>query len=234
MRGIVFRVGEVTGLSPFYSGVERAQQRVFRKILRPGDIAVDVGANWGLHSLYLSRLVGQSGRVIALEPLPLAFSELEWHAQKNRCANVTPLLLALSDSNGQTSFSPADSPCQGVLTAAAPSSTDRSRSIVVQTRTLDSLLAEMGVRRLRLVKIDVEGAESRVLDGAAQTMKNLKPYFVIELHTPEQDVAVARRLAENGYALGRVAGPPILRTDVGWPNRDGVWGTLLASPPGNS
>ena len=47
MKGMVFRVNSITGLSPWYSGVERRHQRLFKKLVQPGDIIVDIGANWG-------------------------------------------------------------------------------------------------------------------------------------------------------------------------------------------
>jgi hypothetical protein len=83
---------------------------------------------------------------------------------------------------------------------------------------------------VKLVKIDVEGAESMVLSGARALMRELRPYFVVELHAPEQDVAVAAELSGSGYRVSRISGPPILRTDVGWPDPAGVWGSILATP----
>ncbi len=65
IRGMRFRVNLITGLSPWYSGAERPQQRAFKALLGPGDVVIDIGANWGLHTLYLSRLVGPTGRVLA-------------------------------------------------------------------------------------------------------------------------------------------------------------------------
>src|SRR5262245_37212247 len=61
LRGTKFRVGPVTGMSPWYSGPERLHQQTFARHIKRGDIVVDVGANWGLHTLYLSRLVGSEG-----------------------------------------------------------------------------------------------------------------------------------------------------------------------------
>jgi hypothetical protein len=53
MRGLHYRVGPITGLSPMYSGVERHLQGLFRQIVREGHSVIDVGANWGIHTLYL-------------------------------------------------------------------------------------------------------------------------------------------------------------------------------------
>lgn len=220
----------MTGLSPWYSGVERQHQQAFRRLVRPGDIAIDIGANWGVHTLYLSQLAGRNGLIIALEPYPTAFSELEWHLHANKCLNVKPLLFAMSDTNGETSFTPSDSPSQGALSSVFQNQTG-ANTISVCTRTLDTLVTELEVTRLKLVKMDVEGAESKILSGAKRTLKDLRPHFVIDLHTPEQDVLVAKTLVQFGYKLSRLKGPLISRTDVGWPNPEGVWGTIVASHP---
>jgi hypothetical protein len=97
---MVYRVGPITGLSPWYSGAERDHQHAFRRFVAPGNLVVDVGANWGAHTLYLSQLVGSEGKVIAVECFPPVFAELEWHLVANRCKNVTPIRVALSDRDG--------------------------------------------------------------------------------------------------------------------------------------
>jgi FkbM family methyltransferase len=232
LRGLVFRVGDVTGMSPWYSGTERAHQRTMAALVRPGDVAVDVGANWGLHTLLLSRLVGARGLVLALEPLPRAFDALRWHLDANGCRNVMPIPAALGDSDGTARFVPGISHSQGVLAAARSGAADEAADgFPVTLRTLDSLVQKLGVRAVRLVKIDVEGAESMVIRGAARTLERFRPHLIVDLHTPEQDVLVAALLTARGYTLSRLGGPPIRRTDAGWPDPTGVWGSLLALPP---
>jgi FkbM family methyltransferase len=228
LHGMVFRVSPVTGLAPWYSGAERKHQNEFRSLVRPGGVAVDVGANWGLHSLYLSRLVGKDGLVIAVEPFPPAFRELQWHLGANECFNVRALPVALSDRDGKSSFLPGESSSAGRL-GDEPTEAAADTATVVVTRTLDAVVEEAGLTRLDLVKIDVEGAEGRVLRGAERAAARFRPALVIDLHTPEQDVEVARGLTEHGYLLRRLSPPPILRTDVGWPDPTGVWGSILAT-----
>jgi len=228
LRGQVFRVSDVTGMSPWYSGAERDHQETFKKLIEPGDVAIDIGANWGLHTLYLSRLVGPDGLVIALEPFAPAFAELEWHVRANNCTNVKAIPEAISDASGQGLFAPGESACTGSLLECTPASLSQRDEITVSIRELDSVVEELRLEKLKLVKIDVEGAESRVLSGSKRTMELHRPYFVIDLHTPEQDLCVAGLLTSCGYRLSRVSGPPILRTDRGWPDATGVWGTILA------
>jgi FkbM family methyltransferase len=229
MRGLVYQVSKTTGMSPWYSGSERAHQRVFRQLLQAGDTVIDVGANWGLHTLYFSRLVGPGGLVVAVEPFPPVCAELRWHVQANHCANVKIYELALSDCDGSALFATGESSYTGSLTPVK-SIVGKGDQLRVSTRTLDSIVQEVQLKRLRLVKVDVEGAESKVLAGAHQTVDCLRPNFVIDLHTPEQDAVVARQLIAWGYQLRRITGEVIRKTDASWPDPEGVWGTIVAIP----
>ena len=191
---------------------------------------IDVGANWGSHTLYCSCLAGKDGFVYAFEPFPPVFAELEWHIQANKCTNVQALPYAISDEDGTASFIIGGSASEGGLQEVSPIPSAQQESFLVATRKLDSLVEELELKRVNLIKIDVEGAESKVLQGACGLIERFHPYLIIDLHTPEQDIAVAHFLTDHKYKLSRLAGPPILRTDIGWPNQNGVWGTILASP----
>jgi FkbM family methyltransferase len=226
LAGCVYRVSDITGMSAWYSGPERAHQRVFASLIREGDTVMDVGANWGMHTILLSRRVGEKGRVIAVEPEPRALSELEWHLQANKCQNVTVHRCALADRTGVGAFVTEDSAYTGHLATKEGNGDDMR----VAVRTLDALISEERVQRLSLVKIDVEGAEAAVLAGGARALAEIRPYFIIDLHTPEQDVAVARILGEAGYDIRRLDGSAIKNLDQGWPHPEGVWGAILANP----
>jgi FkbM family methyltransferase len=231
LRGMVFRVSDITGLSPWYSGGEHEHQQTFKKLVQPGDTVVDIGANWGVHTLYLSRLVGHNGVVVAVEPFPPAYTELRWHIRANACTNVQVLAMAVSETSGEALFTPGSSASTGSLSTVWATSVTPRDQLSVITRTLDSVIEELGISLLKLVKIDVEGAESKVLSGAKRVVEQYHPYFVIDLHTPEQDVLVAHLLTSWGYTLSRLSGPAILRTDTGWPDPAGVWGSIVATPP---
>jgi FkbM family methyltransferase len=229
LAGMRYRVSSITGLSAWYSGPEKRHHQAFAKLVRPGDCVMDIGANWGLHTLHLSRLVGREGRVIALEPFPPAWRELEWHIHHNACTNVQLQRLAASDRDGTEQFLAGESAYTGHL-AGQNADAAADPHAVVKVRTVDGLVEDLGLKRLRLMKIDVEGAESRVLSGAAATLDRLTPFLIVDLHTPEQDVRVASFLHALGYNLSRLDGPPIRRLDQGWPHPEGVWGSILAEP----
>lgn len=143
--------------------------------------------------------------VVAVEPFPPAFSELEWHTRANGCFNVMRQQIALSDVEGQAPFVSHASASQGHLLDVASGPPD-TQPVVVATRTVDALLAELGVGRVKLIKIDVEGAEQRVLVGARRTLQRWRPYLVIDLHVDgEQKRILEDGLRHEGYQIG----PPL-------------------------
>jgi FkbM family methyltransferase len=225
LRGMRFRVGPATGLAPWYSGGERAQQQVMADIVRPGDCAIDVGANWGVHTLHLAQLVGPSGRVLAFEPYPPAFDELRWHVETNACHNVDVFPCALADVVGTGAFQPGANAWMGQLLDH-----DAPGTISVGVDTLDAVADRMHIGRVTFIKIDAEGGEGRILLGAAQLVERTRPVVLIEPHTPDQDGAVARFFTARDYVLERLGGPPITNLDRTWPDPTGVWGVLLAKP----
>ena len=230
LRGMLYRVGPVTGLSPFYSGTERNEQKIFKSIIKKGDVVFDVGANWGVHTLYFSKLVGSEGRVFSMEPGESAFHELEWHIEGNNLKNVRAFKIALNKEDGESLLINGEATQTNTLLSALAHAQANQKMERVKVRTLDSLMKECDLKQLNLIKLDVEGSEHNVLLGSENTINHYRPYWIIELHTPEQDVKVSKFLISKGYEISRIGNPPIKRFDVGWPEKDGVWGTILAKP----
>ena len=227
LKGMEFRMSESTGFAALYSGNERANQELYASLVREGDTVVDAGANWGVHTLCLARLVGASGKVHAFEPHPGVVKELRWNVERNGLRQVSIHACGLLDKAAVLPFVLGASTKSSHVSASAETSTS---SVSVPCKTLDSLVSELGLRSLRLLKLDVEGAESLALKGAADAIARFRPHLVIELHTPEQDLEVAHLLTAWNYTLTRLEGPPILHLDRSWPDPKGVWGTIHAAP----
>ncbi len=105
-------------MSAWYSGTERDHQCAFASLVREGDTVIDVGANWGLHTLLLSQCVGRRGRVIAAEPEPRALSELVWHLNANKCDNVKVYRCAVGDRIGTGRFVASESAYTGICSGS--------------------------------------------------------------------------------------------------------------------
>lgn len=128
--------------------------------LRPGDVFWDVGAHFGWYTLLGSGAVGSAGQVYAFEPALSNLWYLRHHVAWNRCANVEVKPVALGREDGERSFGG-----RGTGSGRLGMGNDR-----VQVRTLDGLVASGACRAPTYLKIDVQGAEAEVLEGAAQTL----------------------------------------------------------------
>jgi FkbM family methyltransferase len=197
----------------------------------------DLGANTGLHCLLASRLVGPEGRVVGFEPLPENLHAAADLISLNELSNVELVSKAVGKTVGVAEFLVGMHGKQGSLVGIGRESGER---LAVAVTTLDAE-CDAGRPSPDFVKIDVEGAEGDVLLGFSRRLKECKPVFIIDLHSPQQDLKVGRTLHEAGYELFRV-GDAVAKRVTGqsslieripdpsrcWPDPRGVWGSLLA------
>ena len=162
-----------------------------------GDSAIDVGAHIGYHSLILARCVGTRGRVVALEPVEANRVLLEANLRLNNCEHVDVMGVAAGSSEGSVTLGTEERHRYPGTSAIGRSAT---RVATVNTTTIDTIVDAMP-RGVKFMKIDVEGAELAVLDGACRTLRTHHPVLVIELHDPDAPDAVLRRLREFGYRV---------------------------------
>ena len=179
--------------------------RVVDDLARPGQQVLDIGANWGLFTARLGKVVGPTGHVEAFEPLPAHAATL--HAVAARLPAVDVHLTALSDHGGQADLvipvhdgEPLTALAH--LDAPAPAAAGERR-VPVPLRTLDAVLGEDHAP-VDLVKCDVEGHELEVLRGGERTLRRGRPALVLEIeerHRPDGGVAeVFDYLRSIGYA----------------------------------
>ncbi len=150
-------------------------------VLRPGDVAVDVGAYKGGYMYWMRRMVGGTGAVHAFEPQPELAAYLRDRIRDSRWTNVEVVQMALSAREGTaTLLLPAStpSPAASLVGASLPRG---PAGYDVRTTTLDEALDRAGrTDRVRLIKCDVEGHELDVLKGAARTLELHRPFLLLE------------------------------------------------------
>lgn len=139
-----------------------ADEKFLRDYLRPGDVVVDVGANVGSLTLEASVIVGDSGKVFAIEAHPKTFEYLWGNIELNQVKNVCACNVALGDAEGAVLFSDTALDDQNSVI------TDGD-GVKVPMYQLDRL--PIDGRRIDLLKVDVEGYEKFVLQGARQTLQ---------------------------------------------------------------
>jgi FkbM family methyltransferase len=177
-----------------YGEYSEAEVELFKFILRPGDVVIDAGANIGALTLPFSRLVGETGGVVAFEPQRPMFYMLSGNLAINTIENVAAIQAALGAAAG-TILVPLARP-QAHLNFGGIS-VGGEVGDPVRVRTIDSL----ALHALRLIKIDVEGAELGVIQGAAETIRRRRPFLFVENDRKEKSAALIEALFALGYRL---------------------------------
>ena len=158
--------------------------------LRPGAVAIDIGASLGEWTIPLARAVGAGGQVLACEPAPVAATALEATLGANALRQAEVIRCAVGDHDDSAEFSVPviTSARTDTGTARIGAAGPGHKTLNVRLSSLDSLAAERSLERVDLIKIDVEGHERQVLDGADATISRCRPALVIETgHEAEGD-----------------------------------------------
>jgi FkbM family methyltransferase len=194
---------------------ELATVRAYRRIVRPGDIVLDIGANIGAHTLHLAHAVGAEGEVWAIEPTDYAIDKLRTNIALNPelAARVVCCQLMLVDRADGYRVPPLHS--SWPLTGEADlherhggrlMSTEHARAM-----TLDSFVHEFGIERVDFIKLDIDGHECAMLRGAHAMLASLRPVILLELSPHQLDEAgggieeLVDLLAAAGYTLHNIA-----------------------------
>jgi FkbM family methyltransferase len=173
--------------------------------LGSGGVAIDIGASLGEWTLPFAAAVGRLGRVLAIEPAPKSAAALAKTLAANALAQAELVCCALGDADGMVDFAVplVTSTRSDTGTARIGPATTGCETLRVALRRLDSLVAERGIDRIDLIKIDVEGHERRVLEGGAASLARFRPVLVLETgHEAEGDrAAIHDRLGGLGYRM---------------------------------
>jgi FkbM family methyltransferase len=225
-RGLRYKIFPGMGLSPLYGGWEEQAQNLMLRHIKPGGVVYDLGANYGIHTLLFARLAKEHGHVYAFEPVQKIHSALQGNVALNRFSNVTCLRLAVSSSAGVSSFLTGHHVGAGHLSTVGD---NQGEQLTVQTITLDAFVFEQNNRPPTFVKIDIEGAESKAMSGGITVLKKYRPILLIDLHNPEEDVAVGQILSECNYEAFRAEDDArVEHLSQGWPDPAGLWGQVIA------
>jgi len=168
----------------YYQGTyEAGTLYVLSNLLRPGDIFLDVGANIGLVSLVASQLVGLPGRVYAFEPVPGTIALLEQNIALNNAGSICVEASALGAADETRQFYEHLEVNRGAASLVPFGKTPSSG--VARVTTLDAFVHRTGLeRRIRAIKIDVEGWEAEVLLGGRNTLaESAAPVLIVEYST---------------------------------------------------
>ena len=168
---------------------------LLRQLIRPGMNVVEAGANMGTHSVDMARACAP-GIFYAFEPQPRLFQILAGNLALNNIVNALAYPEGCGDAEGYARIPWIDYDHDGNFGGISLRAED-DRGVPVRVRTIDSLaLPQCG-----LIKIDVEGFEPRVIQGAADTIRRCRPFLYVENDRADQQQEVIDRIAALEYRL---------------------------------
>jgi FkbM family methyltransferase len=191
---------------------DEPDMKVVPLLVPAGTTAVDLGANVGVYTKLLSELVGVTGSVVSVEPVPETYAILRENVRRLRLGNVSLVDAAVSDSTGTATMTIPEYPSGGhnfyesqiIENDARTARVGSSRTVTVRTTTLDLLVADLSA--VSFIKCDVEGHEGAVISGAGALLQGQRPAWLIEIsENPDTAGTTASLLFETLTASGYAA-----------------------------
>jgi len=156
---------------------EKYESKLFRETVAEGMTVVDIGANIGYYVVISGKRVGKNGKVVAYEPEDVNFSFLEKNVKRNDFRNVLCRKEAISSEKGEMDFFLSEGN-KGMHSLVNEKGT--KEKITVSVNTLDSSLSDLGIKKVDIIKMDIEGAEPLALLGMKETLSRERPILFIE------------------------------------------------------
>jgi FkbM family methyltransferase len=193
--------GEGGGATVYFNMMEPQQTQLFSSVVKTSDTFYDIGANVGYYSLLGSRLVGDSGKVISIEPVIRNLYYLYRHIELNGVTNALLLAMACSDKTSIASFALGRNCALGRLSDVRNTQPSGAHGLAVVPTTTVDLIAEHTHLMPDVMKIDVEGAELQVLYGAQYVLSQVKPKIFLSIHSSELRTACLQHLSLLNYRI---------------------------------
>lgn len=198
--------------------------RAYRRLLKPGDTVLDIGANIGAHTMHLARCVSPTGKVIAFEPTAYAYNKLRRNVSLNPpLAGLIQAEQIMLMSSEETQAKPrlySSWQIHGAVAGTHPKHGGRLMDTTgARNTTLDRFIAEHKPGVISLIKMDVDGHECQVLRGAHELLRRDKPILLMEIMPYGLDEAGASLdelleiLSAHGYRLYELDGLTALPID---------------------
>ena len=181
-----------------YGEFSESEVEVFRKHIKPGDVVLDIGANIGAHTVVLSKLVGDSGIVVAFEPERYNYYTLCGNLALNNIFNVIAFQQGVGNKLGVIKVPFINTP-QNTNYGSLELDKDYSSypHYDVPCVTIDKL----GLDKCAFIKADVEGMEKMVLEGGIETIKKFKPVLYLEDDREEKSTELRKYVGGLGYKI---------------------------------
>ena len=204
-----------------YGEYTEDEWRMLDQLLKPGMVALDIGANIGAHTIPMARKVGPAGQVLAFEPQRQVFQLLAANVALGALDNVRTEHAAVGAAPGEIMVPNIDYAKGGNFGGLALGEYDAGEPVPV--RTVDRL----ALAQCHVMKIDVEGMERDVLEGARETIERLRPVLYVENDRRERSEALLTTLFSMDYRLYWHL-PRLFSPDNFFANPDNVFDNLVS------
>ncbi len=158
--------------------------KIISNTLKKGMVCLDVGSNIGYYVLLERKIIGDEGKIIAIEPSPQNFKYLQKNIELQNVKNITSFNFAGGEKDGTVTFfvNNKSNGCKVIPEGETPAHPSRGTLIKVPVKRLDDFIDELGLDRVDFLRMDVEGYELHIFRGLVNTLKKFKPIISIELH----------------------------------------------------
>jgi len=206
-----------------YGEFSEGECELFRQIVKPGQVILEIGAHLGAHTVFLAKATGPRGRVIAFEPQRLLFQILCANVALNGLTNVFAHQSAVGREPGQIVVPAIDYTKAGNFGGLGLGNRELSDGEPVTVVTVDGL----GLPACHMIKVDVEGMEEDVLAGAEETIRRFRPKLYVENDRQERSGALIQRLFDLDYRLYWHL-PPLFNPDNFFAEAENLFGQIVS------
>jgi len=200
-----------------FNAHEPFSTKVLMKNLREGMVCLDVGGNLGYYATLESKMVGKTGQVIAIEPSPNSFKYLKHNLALLNKSNYEVFNFACGIEEGEARFLISDHSNTSRVLKEGEKTTSDMNVVKVPVKKLDTFLKEKLLKKLDFLRMDVEGYEMQILEGAKESIGKFKPMIQIEVHLQRLGKNNTKKLLkglktdgyQNTYCITREFDSPI-------------------------
>jgi FkbM family methyltransferase len=187
---------------------EPLSTKLLSSLLKNGMYCLDVGSNIGYYACLESNAVGNTGKVISIEPSPINFKYLKKNIELQNMSNTEVYNFACGNENNKIEFLISDrSNWSRVATDKFVDAPPDAilKTITVPVKTIDSIVVEKSLPRLDFIRMDVEGYEINIVEGMHKTLDKFKPLLHMEVHLFLLGISETKKLLQNiqkhGYEI---------------------------------
>lgn len=179
---------------------------LIQRLLRPGDTYVDVGAHVGFHTLVARRQTGPNGRIVAIEPQPANAAKILENWRCNGFENIVVIVALAGRESSVCTLHDQSARDRSRLSVVYDPVNDQPQLFEVPVYTLEEIIDRHKLESIRLLKVDVEGAEYEVLEGLGGKVDRVEHCIVEVLPDARSTVQIAEWLKATGFELRTVTG----------------------------